>query len=152
MVSSAVGYAAAALGHLAVRGDGPVRVLELAEATGAPAAYLSKIIHLLARKGLLETTKGKGGGVVLRIDPRTTTLYDLCVALDDEILHPKCALGTADCSDDRACPAHDLQKEIRERQFAFLKSTTIQDVGEFAAGRKAASRTESHSASRRSEP
>lgn len=131
MVSPAVGYAAAAMGFLASHQDGPMRVQELARAIGAPAAYLSKIIHTLARKGFFDTSRGKGGGVVLGADPCKVTLFDLCEALDDDILHPKCALGVADCSDARACPAHELQKTIRAQQLAFLERTTIQDIGTF---------------------
>ncbi len=83
----------------------------------------------------LDTAKGKGGGVRLSADSRTLTLFDLCVALDDDILHPKCALGIAECSDERACPAHALQVAIRAEQLAFLKRTTILSVGEFNARR-----------------
>lgn len=135
MVSPAVGYAAAAMGYLATRQKGPVRVRELAEAIGAPSAYLSKIIHVLAKRGYFTTTKGRGGGVVLGVDPRRTTLYDLCEALDDDIMHPKCALGTHECSDERACPAHALQMTIRAKQLDFLKKTTIQRIGDFNAER-----------------
>lgn len=137
MVSPAVGYAAAAMGFLAVHRDGPVQVRKLAEAIGAPPAYLSKIIHSLARKGFFNTTKGKGGGVVLNADPRKVSLYDLCEAMDDDIVHPRCALGTASCSDERACPAHSLQVALRARQLEFLKQTTVQRVGEFNAERDA---------------
>ncbi|MGD9689670.1 MAG: Rrf2 family transcriptional regulator [Phycisphaerales bacterium] len=140
MVSPAVGYAAAAMGYLACRQNGPMRVQELAEAIGAPAAYLSKIIHTLARKGFFDTTKGKGGGVVLGVDAGKVTLYDLCEAMDDDIMHPKCALGTAECSDARACPAHALQKAIRIKQIGFLKKTTVQRIGKFNAARDEARR------------
>ena len=135
MVSPAVGYAAAAMGYLASHQDGPMRVHELANAIGAPAAYLSKIIHTLARKGFFETTKGRGGGVVLGADTRKVTLFELCEALDDDIMHPRCALGTAECSDARACPAHKLQLAIRAEQLKFLKKTTVQRIGEFNAAR-----------------
>jgi Rrf2 family iron-sulfur cluster assembly transcriptional regulator len=135
MVSPAVGYAASAMGLLALRGDAAIRVQEIAKAIGAPRAYLSKIIHVLAKKGYVTTVKGRGGGVRLGVDPRRTTLYDLCVALDDDILHPRCALGTAECSDERACPAHALQMAIRARQLDFLRKTTVQRVGHFNAER-----------------
>ena len=137
MVSPAVGYAAAAMGYLSTRQNGPMRVQELAAVIGAPPAYLSKIINILARKGFFGTAKGKGGGVVLGpgIDPRKVALYDLCEAMDDDIMHPKCALGTADCSDERACPAHALQMSIRAKQLAFLRKTSVQRIGEFNAQR-----------------
>lgn len=135
MVSPAVGYAAAAMGYLATCHNAPVRVQELAAAIGAPSPYLSKIIHILARKGFFNTTKGKGGGVVLGVDPRRVTLYDLCAAMDDDIMHPRCALGVAACSDERACPAHKVQVAIRAKQMEFLKKTTVQRIGEFNAAR-----------------
>lgn len=135
MVSPAVGYAAAAMGYLASNRDRPMRVQELAKVTGTPAAYLSKIIHLLAKKGFLKTTRGKGGGVVLAADPRKVTLFDLCAALDDDIMHPRCALGIDACSDERACPAHALELRIRASQLKFLKKTTVHRVGEFNAKR-----------------
>ena len=74
-----------AMGYLALRDDGPMRVHELAEAIGAPIVYLSKIIHLLAKKGFFDTLRGTGGGVVLGsgVDPRRVTLLDLCEAMDE---------------------------------------------------------------------
>lgn len=56
MISTATGYAASALGYLAVRADGPMPVRDLARAVDVPAPYLSKIIHLLALRGLVDTT------------------------------------------------------------------------------------------------
>ncbi len=87
------------------------------------------------RRACSTRPRARGGGVRLSADSRTLTLFDLCVALDDDILHPKCALGIAECSDERACPAHALQVAIRAEQLAFLKRTTILSVGEFNARR-----------------
>lgn len=49
--------------YLVARHNGPMRVQELAQTVGASAAYLAKIIHMLARKEFLEMTKGRGGGI-----------------------------------------------------------------------------------------
>lgn len=136
MVSSAVGYAAAAMGFLASHRGGAMRVQQLAEAIGAPPAYLSKIVHMLGKRGFFDTARGKGGGVALAADPRQVTLYDLCEALADDILHPRCALGVTECSDERACPAHDLHMAIRARQLEFLRKTTVQRIGDFNAARE----------------
>lgn len=135
MLSPMTGYAATALAWLAAQGSGPSQVRDIAESAKVPAPYLSKIIHQLARKGLVTTRRGVGGGVVLVLDPKELTLYDIAEALDDDILHPKCALGAAECSDARACPAHKLQLEIRAKQLDFLKKTTVQHVSDFYAAR-----------------
>jgi len=131
MLSPMTGYTAIALAWLAGHKDGPAQVRDIAEGAGVPAAYLGKIIHQLARKGVVVTRRGVGGGVLLERDPKTLTLYDLAEALDDPILTPKCMLGVEDCSDERACPAHKFWKAHREREIAFLHKTTIDEIRTF---------------------
>ncbi len=136
MLTQAAGYASCALGYVAAAGGKPLLVKEMAEACGIPAAYLAKIVHSLARKGLVLTQRGIGGGVTLATPPSEITLYDLCVALDDPIVHARCMLGTAQCSDDRACPAHEFWKHHRARQLDFLQQTTVADIAAFETRRR----------------
>ncbi len=131
MLSPAIGYAAAAMGYLASCPRTPLRAKDIAKAIGAPPAYLAKIVHALARKGYFRTRRGRGGGVILGTDPSQVTLYELCVAMNDDVIHLKCGLGHATCSLDRACPAHEAQQSIRRIQLEFLRNTTITQVGEF---------------------
>ncbi len=135
MLSPMTGYAAAALAWLAASDCDSARVDVIAERTGVPAAYLGKIMHLLARRNVVTTRRGVGGGVVLAVDPRAYTLHDLCEALDDPVLVTKCMLGVAECSDQRACPAHTFWKGHREKQATFLRRTTIDDLRKFETKR-----------------
>ena len=80
MLNQATGYAATALGYLASAGSKPVLVKDIAEASQIPSPYLAKIINALARKGLLNTQRGIGGGVTLGRAAATITLYDLAGA------------------------------------------------------------------------
>ncbi len=137
MLSPMTGYAATALAWLAMHGGGPVQVREIADRTGVPAPYLGKIMHQLARVGIVETKKGLGGGVLLKRDADSLSLHDLAEALGDPILTPKCMLGVEECSDERACPAHAFWKEHREREIAFLRRTTLRDIAEFERRREA---------------
>lgn len=141
MLSPMTGYAATALAWLATHGGGPVQVKEIADRTGVPAAYLGKIMHQLARAGIVETKKGLGGGVLLERDADSLSLFDLAEALGDPILTPKCMLGVEECSDERACPAHQFWKQHREREIAFLKRTTLRDIAEFERKREAVQAT-----------
>lgn len=137
MLNQATGYAATALGFLATAGDKPVLVKDIAEASSIPSPYLAKIINALARKGLLVTQRGIGGGVVLARAGDSITLFDLALALDDTSILPRCMLGTAECSDERACPAHQFWTGMRGRYLDFLKRTTITDVAAFETRRRA---------------
>lgn len=131
MLAQAVGYAAAALGCLASREGKPLLVKEIAEACGIPQAYLAKIVNVLARRGLVNTQRGIGGGVALARPAEAITLFDLCEALGDPIVQPRCMLENAPCSDERSCPAHRFWTAHREEQIAFLRSTTVAAMAEF---------------------
>lgn len=135
MLTQATGYAATALGCIASMGGAPILIKEIAEACHIPAPYLAKIVNMLARKGLVSTQRGVGGGVTLGREPTKLTLYDLCIALDDPIVQRRCMLGTADCTDERACPAHQFWTGQRARQVAFLQETTVAEIAAFETRR-----------------
>lgn len=143
MLTPMVGYAATALGYVAVQDGTPVPVREIAAFGSIPEPYLAKILHRLSRIGYVVTQRGVGGGVSLAIDPKRTTLLQLCEVLHDPIVRPQCLLGGGACSDDHACPAHDFQRSIRKRQVDFLAATTLHEIGVFEAkraGRKASAK------------
>lgn len=141
MLSQAVGYAATALGCVAAMGGKPTLIKAVAQMCGVPAAYLAKIINTLARKRLVHTQRGLGGGVTLAKPPQELTLHDLCQALDDPIMEPRCMLGAERCSDDRACPAHAFCQEYRQKTLEFLQATTIGDIAAFETRRRWQGRT-----------
>lgn len=136
MLSQGLGYAVTAMGYIASSGGKAVLVKEIAEAGQIPAAYLAKLIHTLARKGLVLTQRGVGGGVTLARPATQITLHDLCVALEDPIVLPTCLLGNAECSDARGCPAHRFWSEQRAQMDEFLRGTSVADVAAFESRRR----------------
>jgi len=136
MLSQAAGYAATALGFVASAGGRPVLVKEIAEASGIPGSYLAKIIHSLARKGVVMTQRGIGGGVTLAKPATGITLMDICIALDDPVVEKRCMLGTSECSDERACPAHKYWTLQREKHLEFLRGTSVADIAAFELRRR----------------
>jgi len=136
MLSQAVGYAATALGFLAGAGAKSCLVKDIAEACGIPAPYLAKIVHTLSKAGIVTTQRGIGGGVSLARPAAEVSLWQLCVAMNDPIIHPRCMLGTAECSDSRACPAHTFWTRCRGEQEEFLKNTSLADISAFETRRR----------------
>lgn len=136
MLSQGVGYSITALGCIASAGGKSVLVKDIAECGGIPAPYLAKIINALAKRGLVNTQRGVGGGVMLARSAAEISLYDLCVALDDPAVLPTCLLGGAACSDERACPAHQFWKVERQKIIDFLSSTSVADVADFEKRRR----------------
>jgi len=136
MLSQSAGYATTALGCIAAMGGKPVLVKVVAEACGIPQPYLAKIVNLLARAGLLQTQRGVGGGVCLARPPQEIKLVEICAALDDHVLQPKCMLGNATCGSDRACPAHAFCNSYRGQLADFLEGTTVADIAAFETRRR----------------
>lgn len=135
-LSQSAGYAVLALGFIASAAGKPLLVRTIASNCELPAPYLSKIVHKLGRSGLVHTQRGINGGVTLAREARDITLLQVCEALDDPILEQRCMLGVSECSDARACPAHQFAKAHRQQVIAFLTKTTIADVAAFELQRR----------------
>ncbi|HVU64431.1 MAG TPA: Rrf2 family transcriptional regulator [Phycisphaerales bacterium] len=136
MLGQAAGYATAALGYLATAGGKPLLVKEIADACAIPGPYLGKIVNTLRRVGLVQTQRGVGGGVTLARHPQEISLYTIAELLKDPICNRRCMLGTAECSEERACPAHRFWSEHREHTLDFLRKTTIADMAAFETRRR----------------
>ena len=122
-------YALRASIHLAERGtDQPISVGEIAAALDVPRNYLSKILHQLAREGILISERGPRGGFRLAARPEDLSLARVVSVVDPGLLDRKCLLGRADCSDEDPCPAHATWRELAERLERFLSETTVADL------------------------
>ena len=129
--SQTAGYAIVALSYLHGRDEQWVQAKDIAEATGIPRPYLSRILHLLGKSGLINTKRGYRGGVALTRPTRKITLLQVAEAIDAPVARPKCLIGLAECSDDRGCPAHDYWVRERARMRSKLSRLTLASVAKF---------------------
>jgi Rrf2 family protein len=105
-----------------------VLVEEVAESTGIPRSYLSKLIHKLAKKGLVTARRGHHGGVVLGRASTEITLLDLSEAIDGTAWRKRCLMGLLGCSDAAPCALHDFWHETMEQILERLRSVTLADM------------------------
>ncbi len=139
--SAATKYAIRALCHLARQPTGaPAQAREISEALDIPYHYLSKILQDLARKGLLSSTKGPGGGFRLNRPPAETSLYSLIEAVEGPISDDQCMLGLDACSDQAPCPMHEFWKGLRTAFRERMEEVSLLDIVR-AAERKQQVRT-----------
>ncbi len=129
ILSQTAVYAVRAIIHLADSEDGGlVRVDDMAAALDVPRNYLSKILHTLARAGVLHSTRGPGGGFGLAVPARELRLLDIVKHFDPMGEGRTCLLGRATCSDTDPCAAHQ-HWEAASREFrSFFQDTTIGDL------------------------
>lgn len=135
-LSQGTGYAVLALAFTASAAGKPMLVRTIASKCDLPAPFLSKIIHKLAKAGLVITQRGVHGGVVLARKAEDITLCEICAALDDPVLEQRCMLGVAECSAARACPAHAFNTAHRAQTMEYLQTTTIADIAAFETQRR----------------
>jgi Rrf2 family protein len=129
-LSQTTGYAVRALRCLQEPGGQPVLVEEVAEHTGIPRSYLSKLVHKLAKKGLVSARRGHHGGVVLARPSTEITLEDLSEAVDGVAWQKRCLIGLLGCTEANPCVLHDFWHETLEQILARLRSLTLADLSE----------------------
>lgn len=128
-LSLATGYAFRILACLDGPGGTPMHVGYLAGCTGIPKHYLSKIIQLLAARGLLKTRRGHTGGILLAWPAERTTLLEVAQAIEGPNRMGACLPGMPTCGGKRACPTFDFWKKERKRIEAEPRATTVADMG-----------------------
>ena len=127
--SAATKYAIRAVCHLAALPPGKrSQAKEISERLEIPYHYLSKILQDLARKGILDSSKGPGGGFRLAGPPERTSLYALIEAVEGPISDDDCVLGLAICSDEAPCPMHEFWKSFRDTFRGRMQSVSLEDV------------------------
>lgn len=108
--------------------EGLVRVDDLSEALDVPRNYLSKILHALARAGVLRSTRGPGGGFGLAVPAPDLRLLDIVKHFDPMGEERTCLLGRPTCSDTNPCAAHDHWQAASLEFLSFFRDTTVADL------------------------
>ena len=122
-------YAIRALVHLVRRrasGCCPVRQITIAEAI--PHHFLAKLVGRLTRVGLVDASKGPGGGIRLARDPRTIKVLEVIAAVEGPEYLNGCFLGLPQCSDEMPCPMHEQWKSLKGRLRTQLEGVTIAEL------------------------
>jgi Rrf2 family protein len=130
-LSQSAGYAILALSCLDDPGGEPIMVQDVAQWIGAPGPYLSKVFHALGKARLVDTKRGRRGGVILVRPAKEITLEQIADAMDGDEWRTSCLLGLTTCSDERACPVHAFWTTERTRIYNELQGTTLADVARF---------------------
>ena len=100
----------------------------LAEKTKAPVNYLSKLLHTLAREGLVLSQKGVRGGIRLAKPAHAISLYQALYPFEDFSRWNECLLGAEPCPADKHCAVNARWEPVRQHYLRFLHETTAADL------------------------
>ena len=85
---------------------------------------------VMKNAGLVEATRGAGGGYRLGRPPSTIRLLDIVSLFDASANQLECVLGVGQCNDEAPCPAHTRWKQVRSEFVGFLEGTTLAELTE----------------------
>ncbi|MBZ6377732.1 SUF system Fe-S cluster assembly regulator [Pacificimonas flava] len=130
-LSNLADYAVLACTQLA-RADGRVSAADLADATQVPAPTMAKLTGILTRAGLLASSRGPSGGVMLALEPDDISLADIIEAVDGPIglvacTHANDAEEEA-CQLSATCQAKPHWAIINDSVRSALSSATLADL------------------------
>lgn len=130
MLSITAEHALRALSEMAWLEDGEsILGKDLARVAGIPANYLSKLLLVLGNAGIIDATRGSGGGYRLRRKAADIRLREVVELFDRQKPEYRCLLGgTKDCSEDDQCGAHEEWRRVRACYVEFLGKTTLAQI------------------------
>jgi Rrf2 family protein len=132
MLNQTAEYALRAVIHIAEHaGTGRLRVCVIATALDVPQNYLSKVLHALARAGVLTSTRGPAGGFRLRRPAGQLALAEVISPFDP--IDDRCLLMRRTCSAADPCTAHHDWYDVASQLRAFFRTTSIADLIRSAA-------------------
>ncbi len=69
---------------------------------------------MLAKHGLLESLKGRGGGFFFEDNQSDLSLRDVIQVMEGDTCFNKCGIGLKNCDSVYPCPLHDQYEKIRD--------------------------------------
>ncbi len=115
--------------------DEPVLARQIAESTGIPGNYLSKILRELVRVGVLDSTRGIGGGFRLLRPTEELRLAVILAPFESTLQYDRCPFGSGTCSDENPCNAHEHWRPLRAAVHQFLENTTLEQIAKGGVAR-----------------
>lgn len=126
LLTSGCEYAIRAVLYVASQsGDAPVHVRAISDDLEIPFSFLAKVVGVLARRGILNSQKGRGGGVNLGRPAEEISLMEVVEAIDGPGSAERCVMGLPDCTDEKPCPLHGNWAGIREDVRAMFGESTV---------------------------
>ena len=101
-----------------------MRVDEIAAAIGCPRNYLSKTLHLLARAGVLRSSRGPKGGFRLAAPADQIPLARV-IAPFEPAGQRRCLMGQAKCGHARPCAIHHRWSSVVSTVEGFFGDATV---------------------------
>jgi len=121
-------YAVTAVLDLALHQQGgPVSLAAISERQCISLSYLEQLFAKLRRNGVVDSTRGPGGGYSLNRDAADISVSEIILAVDEGCQMAKCD-DLDGCQGDYNCLTHDLWNELSNEIRNFLDGISLAEV------------------------
>lgn len=118
-------YAIRVLSYLERYGDSTHTVNQLHQELGLPYKYLTRVVTYLVKHGLIRSTRGREGGIMLAKKADDIRLCDILDAIGEPIESNRCILGFEKCDVSNPCALHDQWMTPKNIIETMLTTTTL---------------------------
>jgi len=128
-VTKQTNYAVRMLMYCAADPSELSRVPDIARAYGVSELFLFKILKPLVKAGLVQTVRGRNGGIRLGRPAEDITLFDVIRVTEDSFAMAECFENdAADCPLVNSCALNSAWREALDAFLAALENHTIADL------------------------
>ncbi len=98
---------------------------EIAERRGLPQPVVAKVLTIVSSLGLVDGTRGPGGGYWLKRPPEKISLLDIVEEFERSDAQIMCPFGPNWCGHGEPCPMHDSLLRMDQQWMAYLRETSL---------------------------
>lgn len=113
-------------------GEEPMRTAEIAEREGLTPEYTAKLMRLLRQGGLVDSTRGAGGGYRLGMDPKSVSVWHVLETLGGGFFHEEFCEGHSgalrDCAHSTNCSLRAVWRGLDGLVRTALSAITLEDL------------------------
>ncbi len=121
-------YALRVLLYLRVAPGRQGSVSEMAEAHAVSRHHLVKVVQGLAGAGMVETSRGRGGGVRLVRDPSSISVGEVMRAMEKDFAVVECLGAARFCRVAGVCGARSVFSRALDAYFEVLDRTSLEEI------------------------
>ncbi len=125
LITKNIYYSIRSLLYIAQKPGSAVSVSDLVNKFDMHRAFLRRILQTLSKHKILKSSKGKGGGFVLNIQPSKLRIIDVIEIFRGKVNIMNCLLEKDVCPRPTNCVLMAKMKDIESRLYRTLETTTI---------------------------
>ena len=120
-------YAITAVIDLANNSESSVSLKDISDRQSISLSYLEQLFCKLKNYGVVRSQRGPGGGYMLNKKANNISLYEIVVAVEENIDQTQCG-GSLNCQKDKPCSTHHIWTGLNTIITNYMKNITIGDV------------------------